>query len=401
MDTNKIVIDLIFIAIPIAAIIIFVSLSWKTVPTKCWQDLNGSKINIISSLRSCVEKCWSKHEFGKDLSSDDCYIINVFSNDYEIENKDIENIENYVVSYLDSLAPNTPYTIKLRYNSANKQIEFINVGYCGNNIVEGSEFCDGDDKACQQEEIYGSCTGDKFCFNCRCAAWLDCEKCSELAPRSTNSNTDNEWCRYCKTNMEINCNDDIDNDCDGEIDNDDNDCIKINNGDQIQFSTKLIYPVDLKEIRYSSCFGFRGISFHSGIDIALPVGTEIKAAADGKVVFTKYYNGWGNSILIEHNVNNKKIYTLYGHIKCDGFAVKEGDIVKQGQIIGYSGGNDDCKGYSTGPHLHFEVREDDSSFISSSVNPCIYIDCGDPCDQTLSCKYYKQYIDNRCDDPLT
>lgn len=86
---------------------------------------------------------------------------------------------------------------------------------------------------------------------------------------------------------------------------------------------------------------------HRAIDYAAPTGTPIMAVADGKVTFAGWSSiGYGNFIKIKHN----GIYgTNYAHLS--RFAVSSGDFVKQGDIIGYVGST----GFSTGPHLHYEV----------------------------------------------
>jgi Membrane proteins related to metalloendopeptidases len=88
--------------------------------------------------------------------------------------------------------------------------------------------------------------------------------------------------------------------------------------------------------------------FHKGIDIAANMGTPIKAARDGLVVFSGRLEGYGNCIFIRHQDG---YITVYGHNKVN--KVKVGDIVYQGQEIAEVGRT----GYATGPHLHFEVRK--------------------------------------------
>jgi murein DD-endopeptidase MepM/ murein hydrolase activator NlpD len=115
----------------------------------------------------------------------------------------------------------------------------------------------------------------------------------------------------------------------------------------------LIWPVDGPVV---SGFGPRNINggyeFHPGIDIAVPSGTPIRAAADGTVIFTEpeaSSGGYGNYTCIDHGGG---LSTCYAHQ--ESFAVSAGQQVSQGQIIGYS----DCTGYCFGPHVHFEVRID-------------------------------------------
>jgi murein DD-endopeptidase MepM/ murein hydrolase activator NlpD len=91
-------------------------------------------------------------------------------------------------------------------------------------------------------------------------------------------------------------------------------------------------------------------SCHPGIDIGVPSGTPIHAAANGVVIFTQSEaesGGYGNYTCIDHGGG---ISTCYAHQ--ESFAVSPGEQVKQGQVIGIS----DCTGLCFGPHLHFEVR---------------------------------------------
>ena len=113
----------------------------------------------------------------------------------------------------------------------------------------------------------------------------------------------------------------------------------------------LIWPVDGPVV---SGFGPRTIEgsyeYHPGIDIAVPEGTPIRAAATGSVIFTEpeaASGGYGNYTCIDHGGG---LSTCYAHQS--SFGVSAGQAVSQGQIIGYTG----CTGYCLGPHLHFEVR---------------------------------------------
>jgi murein DD-endopeptidase MepM/ murein hydrolase activator NlpD len=111
-----------------------------------------------------------------------------------------------------------------------------------------------------------------------------------------------------------------------------------------------LWPV---EGRVTSSFGerqdpFNGEgAFHSGIDISAPMGTAIRASADGTVDDAGLANGYGREVVIDHGHGIK---TVYGHLS--GFTVLSGQIVRRGQVIGYIG----LTGRSTGPHLHYEVR---------------------------------------------
>jgi len=97
----------------------------------------------------------------------------------------------------------------------------------------------------------------------------------------------------------------------------------------------------------TSPFGMRWGRMHTGIDIGVPYGTPIRAAASGQVIYAGWMDGYGNLVFIDHG---RGISTGYAHQS--SIAVSNGQAVTQGQVIGYVG----CTGHCFGPHLHFEVR---------------------------------------------
>ena len=91
--------------------------------------------------------------------------------------------------------------------------------------------------------------------------------------------------------------------------------------------------------------------YHSGMDIGCGYGDAVWASDGGTVVLAGENGGYGNCVMIDHGfVNGDHYYTLYGHLS--SIAVSYGQAVSQGDIIGYVGST----GVSTGPHLHFEIR---------------------------------------------
>ncbi len=114
----------------------------------------------------------------------------------------------------------------------------------------------------------------------------------------------------------------------------------------------------------TSNFGYRtaptagATSYHRGIDIACTLGSEVKVAASGVVIYTGYLGSAGNAVVVDHGSG---ISTCYYHLS--SFACSVGDSVTAGQTICYSGNT----GVSTGPHLHFAVREN-----GEYVNPLNY-----------------------------
>jgi murein DD-endopeptidase MepM/ murein hydrolase activator NlpD len=118
----------------------------------------------------------------------------------------------------------------------------------------------------------------------------------------------------------------------------------------------LIWPVSGP---ITSPFGWRWGRMHQGIDIGVPMGTPIKAAAAGTIIYCGWESGYGNLTVIDNGGN---LATAYGHQS--SIAVACGQQVAQGQVIGYVG----CTGHCTGPHLHFEVRID-----GNPVDPMGYL----------------------------
>ncbi|MDR1104334.1 MAG: M23 family metallopeptidase [Endomicrobium sp.] len=113
--------------------------------------------------------------------------------------------------------------------------------------------------------------------------------------------------------------------------------------------------------RITSVYGFRMHpiylvrDFHSGLDIASKVNTPIVCTANGKVVYSGWQSGYGNTIVIDHGHNYR---TVYGHLSKR--LVKSGFYVSRGQVIAKMGNT----GSSTGSHLHYEVH-----FKGRAINP--------------------------------
>ena len=109
--------------------------------------------------------------------------------------------------------------------------------------------------------------------------------------------------------------------------------------------------------RIHPILGYRKL--HTGLDFGVGYGTPIHAADSGAVIYATWMGGYGNVIIIDHG---RGISTLYGHQS--SLAVGTGAVVTRGQVVGYVGST----GFSTGPHLHFEVRVN-----GSPVDPMGYL----------------------------
>ena len=106
--------------------------------------------------------------------------------------------------------------------------------------------------------------------------------------------------------------------------------------------------------RLTSPFGFRRhpifkvVSFHSGVDLAAPYGTPVMASDSGRVIFNGWYGGYGKVVIVDHGMNYS---TLYAHLSKT--RASRGENISKGEVVGFEGQT----GYSTGPHVHFEVRK--------------------------------------------
>jgi murein DD-endopeptidase MepM/ murein hydrolase activator NlpD len=118
----------------------------------------------------------------------------------------------------------------------------------------------------------------------------------------------------------------------------------------------LVWP--LKGVLYAR-FGVRGAARHDGIDIAAPEGSVVVAAGDGTAIFVGEQSGYGKVVILRHA---EGLVTVYAHNST--VLVKEGERVTSGQPIARVGQT----GRTTGPHLHFEVREG-----TRPRNPLLYL----------------------------
>ncbi len=127
----------------------------------------------------------------------------------------------------------------------------------------------------------------------------------------------------------------------------------------------LTWVVPVKYIKLTSPYGMRMHPIHhvwmmhSGVDLAAPAGRDIWATRSGVVVTATHNEAYGNYVIIDHGDGFRSLYAHMTH-----YVVEEGQYVGQGQKIGEVGST----GYSTGPHLHFEIH-----YNGSTVNPAEYV----------------------------
>ena len=122
---------------------------------------------------------------------------------------------------------------------------------------------------------------------------------------------------------------------------------------------KFMWPLPAANNVITCKYGYRThpvtkkYKLHTGIDLRASTGTKVYAANKGTVTTSGYSSAWGNYIIINHGGGYT---TLYAHLSRRN--VSKGATVKQGDVIGLSGNT----GYSTGPHLHFEINKNGSSY---------------------------------------
>ncbi len=138
---------------------------------------------------------------------------------------------------------------------------------------------------------------------------------------------------------------------------------------------RLMFPVAIPA-PITSLFGWRihpltgAQRMHTGTDIGAPMGAPVLAALAGRVILADMMGGYGLAVAVEHENGTRQ--TLYGHLS--ELFVRPGDIVQQGTVIGRVGST----GASTGPHLHFELRQmlPDGTWVAQ--------DAGNPLEQSMA-----------------
>ncbi len=153
--------------------------------------------------------------------------------------------------------------------------------------------------------------------------------------------------------------------------------------DPLTSPESFIWPVN-EVARVTSCFGVRtllgGFSNHKGLDIGLKQGTPIIASKDGLVEYFEVSTlpiSYGTFVVLKHEDNTR---TLYGHLTPQ-LNLTRGQLIKQGEIFALSGNT----GFSTGPHLHFEIisasgeKVDPAGFLKTRVNTTLFHTGDDTC----------------------
>jgi murein DD-endopeptidase MepM/ murein hydrolase activator NlpD len=126
-----------------------------------------------------------------------------------------------------------------------------------------------------------------------------------------------------------------------------------------QYSGSMRWPLDAYIV--SSEFGERWGKMHKGMDMAADIGEPVFAIADGEVIYAgDGLRGYGNVVILRHDRKTSSIYAHNSELK-----VKQGDQVKQGMLIALLGNT----GHSTGPHVHFEIRDGDVAVNPRAVLP--------------------------------
>jgi len=128
----------------------------------------------------------------------------------------------------------------------------------------------------------------------------------------------------------------------------------------LSFPTKIPYVTSSYGLRFHPILHY--YRMHAGTDFRAYCGTPIYASAEGKVLWAKYMYGFGSQVMIDHGIiKGNSLLTSYNHLT--RFAVKSGEYVTRGTIVGYAGN----EGVSTGCHLHYEVYVNGATVDPMSV----------------------------------
>lgn len=136
-------------------------------------------------------------------------------------------------------------------------------------------------------------------------------------------------------------------------------------------TSRVVFPLPSGTWVRTSGYGYRvhpitgEWKLHSGTDYSAADGTPILAAADGVVTHAGYSGAYGGLLVIEHTVGGQRVASAYAHMWEQGIHVTAGDRVVAGQHIGDVG----SAGYSTGPHLHFEIRPGGTNAVAVDAEP--------------------------------
>jgi murein DD-endopeptidase MepM/ murein hydrolase activator NlpD len=127
------------------------------------------------------------------------------------------------------------------------------------------------------------------------------------------------------------------------------------------YATGELWSAPMDVTLQTSAFGYRWGRFHPGIDLNLQIGTPVYSVFDGIVRISGFHGyGYGNYVVVRHR---NGLETLYAHLSAR--KVEVGQVIKAGQLLGLGGST----GWSTGPHLHFEVR-----YAGNTFNPTLMYD---------------------------
>jgi len=124
LSAIKLVPEMMYIVIPVVMIIILVYLAWQQVQVKCHTDLDSTSDTVLLNLNKCIENCWRKHDFGRDLETDDCYLIDVHIKDKELTRDDFTPFDYLRIDF-DVLEPFSKHKVKIRYDGKERVINLV------------------------------------------------------------------------------------------------------------------------------------------------------------------------------------------------------------------------------------------------------------------------------------
>jgi hypothetical protein len=127
VEIGRLLTSMFFIVVPIISIIIYISIASQVKPVECKEFISGQTLRVLGDFENCIKSCWSKHNFGQDIYSDDCFISRVLSNS-TLERETIESFLNITIPvkvYFDFIESNVEYRVKFRYNSTSPEMSLV------------------------------------------------------------------------------------------------------------------------------------------------------------------------------------------------------------------------------------------------------------------------------------
>ena len=117
----KLIPEVLYFLIALALIVVIIGMSWESMENRCVTTLNATHDLVVLNLERCIENCWRKHDYGRDLNVEDCYLVTLFIQDEPLNSEDLLKKE-YTLPEFDSLDELRVHKLLIRYEPSLKKI---------------------------------------------------------------------------------------------------------------------------------------------------------------------------------------------------------------------------------------------------------------------------------------